>query len=125
MALIDCPECGNKVSEKAKVCVHCGFPLNQDEVKGVPVLLKVEDIQEILGCGIHRAYDIVNQRDFPKIKIGRQMFIPKADFEKWISTYLMKEYKIMQYLTAALGSLICGEKLGFISGVTFEWTYPD
>ena len=27
MALIDCPKCGKKVSDKANKCVHCGFPL--------------------------------------------------------------------------------------------------
>ncbi len=27
MALIQCPECGGKVSDKADVCIHCGYPL--------------------------------------------------------------------------------------------------
>ena len=27
MALISCPECGQKVSDQAKVCIHCGYPL--------------------------------------------------------------------------------------------------
>ncbi len=27
MALIICPECGGKVSDKASVCIHCGFPI--------------------------------------------------------------------------------------------------
>ena len=27
MALIRCPECGKEVSDKAKQCVHCGYPL--------------------------------------------------------------------------------------------------
>lgn len=31
MALINCPECGKEVSDKASVCIHCGFPL--DEIK--------------------------------------------------------------------------------------------
>lgn len=39
MALIDCPECGGKVSTKAENCPHCGYPiymdvLNQFEFKG-------------------------------------------------------------------------------------------
>lgn len=29
MALITCPECGGKVSDKANVCIHCGFPLDK------------------------------------------------------------------------------------------------
>lgn len=27
MALIKCPECGKEVSDKSKVCIHCGYPL--------------------------------------------------------------------------------------------------
>ena len=27
MALIRCPECGKEVSDKSKVCIHCGYPL--------------------------------------------------------------------------------------------------
>ena len=28
MALIKCPECGQSVSDKASVCIHCGYPLS-------------------------------------------------------------------------------------------------
>jgi len=28
MALIKCPECGKEISDKATVCINCGFPLN-------------------------------------------------------------------------------------------------
>lgn len=31
MALINCPECGNKVSSSANMCIHCGYPLNSSE----------------------------------------------------------------------------------------------
>ena len=27
MALIHCPECGAKLSNRAKACVHCGYPM--------------------------------------------------------------------------------------------------
>lgn len=29
MALIKCPECNKEVSDKAEVCIHCGYPLNK------------------------------------------------------------------------------------------------
>lgn len=32
MALIKCPECGKEISNMAKVCIHCGFPLQEDNV---------------------------------------------------------------------------------------------
>lgn len=30
MALILCPECGGKVSDKARACIHCGYPLAEE-----------------------------------------------------------------------------------------------
>lgn len=32
MALIKCPECGKKVSDKANECIHCGYPINNNDV---------------------------------------------------------------------------------------------
>ena len=31
MALIICSECGKKVSDSAKTCIHCGAPLSAEE----------------------------------------------------------------------------------------------
>lgn len=33
MALIKCPECGHDVSDKAKACPNCGFPMSIEEKK--------------------------------------------------------------------------------------------
>ena len=27
MALIKCPECGKEISDKARACIHCGYPI--------------------------------------------------------------------------------------------------
>lgn len=35
MALIKCPECGNNVSDRCSVCIHCGFPIA--ELTGQPI----------------------------------------------------------------------------------------
>lgn len=29
MAMIKCPECGKKVSDKVNACIHCGYPLEK------------------------------------------------------------------------------------------------
>jgi len=57
-------------------------------------VLKVKDIKDSLGCGINRAYEIVNQKDFPKIKIGRRFYILNDEYEKWLHDYTRKEYKL-------------------------------
>ena len=40
MALINCPECGKEISEKAKSCPHCGCPIEASEPE------KVENISD-------------------------------------------------------------------------------
>ena len=57
-------------------------------------LLRVRDLQEIFGCSKDRAYKLANSKGFPSIKIGRQIYIPEKELEKWISTYSYKEFKI-------------------------------
>lgn len=49
------------------------------------ILYTVKDIQEIFKCGINQAYQIVHSNGFPKIQIGRKIYIPKDKFEKWIN----------------------------------------
>ena len=42
MALIKCPECGRQVSDKAKACPDCGFPIAENRPDG-DVLIRVGD----------------------------------------------------------------------------------
>lgn len=32
MALINCPECGKQISDKAPACIHCGYPIQTEQV---------------------------------------------------------------------------------------------
>ena len=48
-------------------------------------ILKVSDIQKHLGVSKTRAYEIVNLKSFPKIKIGHRFYIPEDEYEEWIS----------------------------------------
>lgn len=33
MALINCPECGNQISDTVYTCIHCGYPLKEEETQ--------------------------------------------------------------------------------------------
>lgn len=37
MALIKCPECGRDISDKAKACIHCGYPIPKVQPQPAPV----------------------------------------------------------------------------------------
>ena len=40
MALIKCVECGKEISDKAKNCVHCGYPIYKHK-KGTKKYIRV------------------------------------------------------------------------------------
>ncbi len=42
MALIKCPECGKDISDKSKVCIHCGYPLEEEQS---------EEVRYCTSCG--------------------------------------------------------------------------
>ena len=47
MTLINCPECKKEISDKAEICIHCGFPLDK-------YLTEEEDINNIFEDLINR-----------------------------------------------------------------------
>ena len=42
MALIQCPECGKEISDKARACIHCGYPLNAYEANETTKLYQLK-----------------------------------------------------------------------------------
>ena len=61
MALITCPECGKEVSDKAKMCPNCGYPINDPTVPDVKNNICVfkgqrYDLTEVLEY-IEKTYD--------------------------------------------------------------------
>ena len=46
--------------------------------------LTVEELKEAMGCGRRQAYDLVNRSDFPKIRLGKRILIPRAAFMRWL-----------------------------------------
>lgn len=66
--LIECPECKNFISDKSEVCIHCGYPLKQENInicningtnydltKELELLIKIDYMQ-----GLRNLRDIYN-----------------------------------------------------------------
>lgn len=56
------------------------------------VMLTVKDLQKILKLSRTKTYQIVNQPDFPKIRIGREIRIPEKELKLFLERHLYKEY---------------------------------
>jgi excisionase family DNA binding protein len=49
-----------------------------------PIILTVKEIMEILGIGTRIAYELMDQKDFPTVKIGRLKRVNRDSFFEWI-----------------------------------------
>jgi excisionase family DNA binding protein len=49
-----------------------------------PLILTVKDIQEILGIGKRVAYELMERKDFPMVRIGRLKRVNRDAFFEWI-----------------------------------------
>lgn len=47
MALINCPECGKEISDKAKHCIRCGYPLEDNNIQELNF---EDDMEECPHC---------------------------------------------------------------------------
>jgi excisionase family DNA binding protein len=47
--------------------------------------LSVQDVENILGIGKNKAYDLVHSGCFPVLTIGKKMIIPKETFFTWLN----------------------------------------
>lgn len=78
MALIQCPECGKRVSDMANACPDCGFPLHaksqssiqQVQPKEVPVIIERES--RLIG-GIVAGNVYIDNRLIGTIKSGQTL----------------------------------------------------
>lgn len=75
MALIKCPECGKEISDKSKHCIHCGYPITQEETTstsngcrffkailvdyGTEKVKVIKAVREVTGMGLKEAKDFV------------------------------------------------------------------
>lgn len=47
--------------------------------------VSVSDLTEILGISRTMAYQLVNSKGFPRVKIGSRIVIPVEALRKWVS----------------------------------------
>jgi excisionase family DNA binding protein len=48
-----------------------------------PLTLRVEDLQKILRLSKASTYELTKQKDFPSVRVGRRILIPRDAFFKW------------------------------------------
>lgn len=54
------------------------------EIKSMNELLTVQDLQKLLKISRSKAYELANTPDFPTLRIGKVIRIPKDQLQEWI-----------------------------------------
>jgi|BioPla2DNA2_1021312.scaffolds.fasta_scaffold28145_2 excisionase family DNA binding protein len=52
--------------------------------------LTAKDVAKALRASMPTAYAIIAREDFPKLRFGRKIIVPRVDFERWLSEMAAK-----------------------------------
>ncbi len=91
MALISCPECGKQISDKAAVCIHCGYALNEEKMKALNIKGTEVTESKAAGTSFFTKLDILESKfSHPKfITLDRSMILGIAgSFISFISLFM-------------------------------------
>ena len=63
-------------------------PSESDGVKpgDYPLVLRMSEVAEILRVNVHKAYDLTRRHDFPCIRDGNRIIVPRDAFFAWLNT---------------------------------------
>lgn len=50
----------------------------------LPLFLNAKTVARVLGISPSSGYELIHQRDFPTLKIGSRIVVPKERLMKWV-----------------------------------------
>lgn len=50
----------------------------------LPLFLNAKMVAQVLGISPSSGYELLHQRDFPALKIGNRIVVPKEKFIEWV-----------------------------------------
>lgn len=52
----------------------------------LPLFLNAELVGKVLGVSSTTAYELIHSEDFPSIRIGSRLVVPKEKFREWVNS---------------------------------------
>ena len=50
----------------------------------LPLLLNAETVARLLGISISSNYELMHEKEFPALRIGSRLIVPKEKFREWV-----------------------------------------
>ena len=60
---------------------------NYKSYDDLPLFLNAATMAEALGIAASSAYELMHEADFPVLKIGNRIVVPKAKFIQWVEQH--------------------------------------
>ena len=51
----------------------------------LPLFLNAETVAKVLGVSSSSGYELMHEKDFPTLKIGNRIVVPKEQFINWVN----------------------------------------
>ncbi len=56
----------------------------------LPLFLNAETLAKLLGVSVSSSYELMHEKDFPAIRIGSRLVVPKEKLQRWIDEKMEK-----------------------------------
>lgn len=53
----------------------------------LPLFLNASTVAKVLGVAPSSAYELMHEKDFPALKVGSRMVVPKEKFVEWVEQH--------------------------------------
>ena len=63
---------------------------NYDEL---PLFLNAKNLSKVLGLSESSVYELMHEKDFPSVRIGKRFIVPREDLKAWIENYVERKTK--------------------------------
>ena len=63
---------------------------NYHNYEDLPLFLNAELLAKVLGVGVSSAYELMHEKGFPSVRIGKRFIVPRADLKRWMQEQVAK-----------------------------------
>lgn len=50
----------------------------------LPLFLNAETVANVLGIAMSSSYELMKEKDFPALRVGNRLIVPKEKFIAWV-----------------------------------------
>lgn len=71
----------NQFNERTKTIMKQSIIKSYEEL---PLFLNAQAVANVLGVSPSSAYELMHEKDFPSLRIGNRLVVPKDHFRSWV-----------------------------------------